>query len=282
MPTEERDPAPPTRRIIVRRNRGAFSSGTSTRSESLRAPAQEVDEVDDAVDPEAMRDRIVNNAQAYNPAPPPQARPAAGAVGTDSDIPDPRARLNQVSMAGDSNYSREYRLSLLNRLLMRKVPLDLIAQQLQVSVSTVQKDRVELKKRLRQVARDLDINEIVGTGQEFYDEMAGMAMRIAGSNDTPTPMKLAAIRTTLAANADRSRFLAAAGVFDALQFRRADDGSGVSDVQMLMEETRNMFSRLLDEPDEPAPRPRQVRRVKRESFTPFSGDDQNDPEEMEI
>lgn len=232
------------RRVILRRRGaggGSFSAGISTRSESLRSSSAESDEVDDAidspVDPDTVRDRI-RTGQIPAPAP-------------DAERDNPRTRLNQVALAGSSSYAKEFRLQLLHRLLMRNVPLDQIASQLQVSISTVEKDRVELKKRLREAAKEINIDEMVGGQNAVYDEIAGMALRIAsgsGEGGAPTPMRLAAMRTALAANADRTRFLSTAGVFDVLRFKRAEDGTNVSDVQHLMQRTLELMESL-NEPE---------------------------------
>lgn len=134
---------------------------------------------------------------------------------------------------------------------MRKLPLDQIAQQLGVSISTIEKDRALIKKRMREAAKELNIDEMIG-GQTFmYDEIAAMAMRIAsttsGENRVPVAMQLAAMRTTLASQADKTRFLQTAGVYDVLRFRKADSGEAMSDIQVLMERTAQMLSGLADD-----------------------------------
>jgi len=272
------EPTGPARRIVIRRSRTAgFAGGSSTRAESLRTAA-EADEVDDAIDPDNIRDTILHRTQ---------AAPAldSGTGGEDDGtMPDARQRLNQVAMAGSANYSKEYRLTLLNRLLQRRVPLDQIANTLQVSISTIEKDRVELKKRLREGARQLNINEIIGTQTELYDEISGMSLRIASSDKTPTAMKLAAMRTTLAANADRTRFLNSAGVFDVLRYRLSEDGSEISDIQLLMERTDEMLASLTAQPETPSA-PRRSR-AKPAGFQPFTMDDADassgDAEDVEL
>lgn len=244
----DEDANPARRRVVLRRRNaagGSFGRGVSTTSESLRSSA-EPDEVDDAIEPESMARSIRAGAL---PAP---AQPSP-------DRENPRMRLNQVAMAGSQAYAKEYRLQLLHRLLMRNVPLDQIAAQLQVSISTVEKDRAELKRRLREAAKELNIDEMVGNQLAVYEEIGGMALRVAsgsGEGGAPTPMRLAAMRTALAANADKTRFLSSAGVFDVLKFRRADDGSNVSDVQMLMQRTMELMSQLdAEEPAAPPPAP---------------------------
>lgn len=149
----------------------------------------------------------------------------------------PSSRLDEVK-SGSSRYEREYRLRLLHRLLMRNVPLDEIAKELKVSVSTVIRDRDVLYKRLREEAQKLDINEIVGDTLGFYTEVGAMSLRIASMAKQPTPSKLAALRTALAAKNDMHRFLQASGVYDVLQYRAKESGSD-RDIQALMEITMN-------------------------------------------
>lgn len=261
------------RRVILRRSRGRMGAGTSTRSESLRSSSvdeHEPDEVDDAIDPDQVSRRI-RTGQFPSPALP---SPADAGEGREN----PRSRLNAVQMAGSASYAKEYRLQLLHRLLMRNIPLDQIASQLQVSISTVEKDRAELKRRLRDAATQMNIDEMIGHQQALYDEVSGMALRIASQGNrtdengnpvsaVPTPMRLAAMRTALAANADRTRFLNTAGVFDVLRFRRAEDGGNVSDVQQLMLQTLELMESLKQE-DSPQDRP-----SRSGGFAPMTFDD---------
>lgn len=259
------------RRVILRRSRGRMGAGVSTRSESLRTSetdAQEPDEVDDAIDPDQMSRRI---RAGQFPAP---ALPDAG-----NDRENPRSRLNAVQMAGSAAYAKEYRLQLLHRLLLRNIPLDQIASQLHVSISTVEKDRAELKRRLREAATQMNIDEMIGHQQALYDEVSAMALRIASQGNrtdengnpvsaVPTPMRLAAMRTALAANADRTRFLNTAGVFDVLRFRRSETGDNVSDVQQLMLHTLELMESLKQEPGSPP-----ERASRSGGFAPMTFDD---------
>lgn len=241
----------PRRRITIRRSRsggfgsGGFSSGVSTRTEGMRETDDpEHDEVDDVVDLNAISNRLRSGD-----VPPPEAPPADGRD-------TPASRMNEVAMAGSARYAKEYRLTLLHRLLMRRVPLDQIARQLRVSISTVEKDRIALKARLRDAATQLNINELIGQQNEVYDEIAGMAMRIASQASptqdengqpvqaVPAAMRLAAMRTALAAQADRTRFLSSAGVFNVLSFRRAEDGGDETDVQVLMRMTSEALAQM--------------------------------------
>lgn len=275
MPTDDNElPQTPVRRINTRRSRGGFSSGVSTQSESLRTSA-EGDEVDDVIDPGALQQSVIEHAgSVYNDTEPPPLGDGA---------PNPRQRMNEVMMAGSQSFSREYRLTLLHRMLIRRVPLDQIAKTLKVSVSTIEKDRALLKKMLRENARALNIDEMIGNQQEVYSEIAGMALRIAsdsgnpatGSMGQPTAMRLAAMRTALAAEADRTRFLANAGVFDVLRFRRTEEGSDVSDVQLLMEKTNELMERMLSGEQDVEDAPKAKPRRKIAGFKPFSMDDKD-------
>ncbi len=253
----------------ARRARGGFSGGVSTVSESLRmdaaTPPLNDDDLLDA-DPEQMQNQVL--AQGVIPE-------------RGEGVPNPRQRMNEVARAGDAAYSKEYRLLLLHRMLIRRIPLDKIAADLKVSISTIQKDRVELKKMLREQARQLNIDEMIGDQQEKYNEIAGMAMGIAsatgnsaqGIAGTPTPMRLAALRTALAAEADRTRFLNTAGVFDVMRYRRPEDGGDISDVQRLMERTGEMMERMLMGADSEPVAPRRVKRTG--GFKEFTMDDKD-------
>lgn len=174
-------------------------------------------------------------------APPPASTGSSVVAGTPTEEFNPQARLAQVRQRS-SQYEKEYRLGLLHRLLMRRIPMDEIASQLGVSIATVYRDRDELKSRLREDARGLDIDEIVGDSKGFYDEVGAMAMRAASNSNIPMPMRLAAMRTGLAAKNDMHRFFQTAGVYDVLRFRVAQDGSGVTDVRRLMENTERLLA----------------------------------------
>lgn len=249
MRTEDDNEVSPRRLRGRRRNGGGFGRGTSARSESLRAAQEFDDEVEEAIDPDTVSRHVQRRAvEPYTP-------PPAGS---------PRAVMNEMDMHANAKISKEYRLGVLHKMLIRKMPVTKIAEILGVSVSTIEKDRVELKKQMREDARKLNIDEMVGNNNAFYDDLISSALRIAGNNSTPIPMQLAALRTAMASNADRTRFLASAGVFDALKFRRTEDGSGQSDVAILMENTEAMLQQFRDQ------------------FEGFSFNDPEDPEIMNL
>lgn len=160
-------------------------------------------------------------------------------VSTEDDAMEeftPQNRMNEVEM-GSKVYAREYRLKLVHRMLMRNVPLDKIATELDVSVHTIMRDRTELNKRLREEARNLDINHLIGDTVGFYKEVQGMSLRTASHAKAPINMKLAAMRTALASMNDQHKFLSLAGVYDALRYEAAQkDGKGDIEKMVAMTE----------------------------------------------
>lgn len=150
----------------------------------------------------------------------------------------PHSRLDDVRRRGGA-YEREYRLQLLHRMLMRRVPLDEIAQQLDVSVSTVKNDRKELRRRLQESSKSLDIHHIVGDTLGFYAEVRGMSMRTASMSKAPMNIRLGALRTALSSKNDEHRFLHAAGVFDVLRYK-ATETEGNDDISKLMQLTKHI------------------------------------------
>jgi Trp operon repressor len=160
---------------------------------------------------------------------------------TNSEEYTPQNRLAEVRTRS-SQYEMEYRLQLIHRLLMRNIPLDEIARSLGVSVSTVMRDRNELRDRLRAAAKELDIEVMIGNSKGFYEEVQAMAMRAASSTAVPMPMRLAAMRTALASHNDMHRFYQAAGVYDVLRFRRGAADGAQTDIQRLMALTDELLT----------------------------------------
>lgn len=149
-------------------------------------------------------------------------------------IPDARStpaeRLKSMTVAG--NYQTEYKLRLLHRLLMRGLPIDIIAGQMQLSIPTVKSLRAQLYRRLAvEAAATFDMNLYVGKSEAFYNELRGLSMRMVDDNGKkdaegkwiePPPtrdQKMRAIHTALSVEADRHRFYSLTGVFQAMPFR---------------------------------------------------------------
>jgi hypothetical protein len=221
---EDRQGVP--RRISRRRMGFAFSSNTLSDSTATDG--------DDAADVNNHVEAVASSPVASLPVP-------AQSTPQDRDDFNPRARMAQVRQRA-TVYEREYRLGLLHRVLMRRVPMDEIAESLGISMSQVYRDRSELKTQLRQSANELSIDELIGDSKGFYEENAAMAMRAASNANLPMPIRLAAVRTSLAAKNDMHRFFQTAGVYDVLRFKKAQDGSGVSDVRRLMEQTERILN----------------------------------------
>lgn len=164
-------------------------------------------------------------------------------VGSRNDAPQdftPQNRMDDVRKRA-SKYEREYRLKLLHRMLMRNVPLDQIARELDVSVHTVMRDRRELFARLRDEAKKLDINKLIGDTLGFYQEVQGMSLRASSVSKLPMNMRIAAMRTALASKNDMHRFLNAVGVYDVLKYRADAEGSN-TDMEKLMAITESLLS----------------------------------------
>lgn len=217
-------------RRITRRSRNGFAFSNSSIGDSTSTEGG------------GLNDSVEQMA-ASAPEVLPRESVASGQViaGSPNEEFNPRGRMEQVRRRA-SVYEKEYRLNLLHRLLMRRVPMDEIAEQLGISVSQVYRDRDELKERLRDEARKLDIDELIGDSKGFYEEAAAIAMRAASQSSTPMAVRLAAVRTGLAAKNDLHRFMQTAGVYDVLRYRLAQNGTAISDVRRLMENTERILA----------------------------------------
>lgn len=230
MTTMEADDESPRGRRVVRRARSGFAFSNASVADSTASEG--VGNLNAQV--EAL-------AAPTGPATAPETPQSSVIAGNPSEEFNPSARLAQVRNRA-TQYEREYRLKLLHRLMMRNIPMDEIAAQLGISIAQVYRDREELKKQLRSDAGALNIDEIIGDSKGFYEEVSAMAMRAASNSNQPMPMRLAAMRTGLAAKNDMHRFFQTTGVYDVLRFRIAQDGTGVSDVRRLMENTERILS----------------------------------------
>ncbi len=230
------DDAPSGGRRISRRGRGfMFSSpNVSDSTASEGGTVAEAEPLDARVERQAV-------ARLSAPRPTPQPADESGLGVSPAEEFNPRSRMEQVRERA-TEYEREYRLKLLHRLLMRNVPMDEIAAQLGRSISQLYRDRDELKKRLAEEAKSLTANDLIGDSKGYYEEVAGMSMRAASMANLPMPMRLAAMRTALAAKNDMHRMFQTAGVYDVLRYRVTEDGSGQSDVKTLMEQTERILN----------------------------------------
>lgn len=166
--------------------------------------------------------------------------PAGEATDSVQDAFSPSSRMAAVEKGGTA-YAREYRLTLLHRLLLRRVPLDQIASELDVSVSTVKRDRTLLYDALKKEASSLDINSMIGETLSFYSEVTGMALRAASNSRQPMNVRLAALRTALSSKNDSHRFLNVSGVYDVLQFKQQET-TATDDISALMGLTKKLLT----------------------------------------
>lgn len=227
--TDTPDNAP--RRRVVRRRGGLSSGGLHDSTLGVRTVRDEAE--DDAdLDLQAPEDL---NAAVIDAVPRISEEREAELIRSNANNEEytPANRLAQVRTRS-SEYEKEYRLELLHRLLMRKLPLDEIAAAMGVSVSTIVRYRTELRDRMRAATKDLDVETLIGNSKGFYEEVQAMAMRAASSSTNPMPMRLAAMRTALASHNDMHRFFQAAGVYDVLRFRKGAGDGAETDIQRLM------------------------------------------------
>ncbi len=158
----------------------------------------------------------------------------------------PRQRLQEVGARGTS-VEREYRLRLIHRSLLRRIPIDQIALKFGVSSSQIYRDIAELKKHLRKGAQSLDSDELIGDTIGYYNEIAAMSLRMASDSKRTDSARLTALRTALASRNDMNRFLQATGVFDVLRYKPPVDQDGTSDMERMVQMTEAFLNM---EPDE--------------------------------
>lgn len=170
----------------------------------IRPPEDVADEMLSEVQPvaEEILTRRRTRMSVAPSEPPPPALPDANQ--------GPAERLSGVAQNA-STYLTEFRLKLLHRMLMRNLPMDMIAAQLQLSVPAVNQLRVELQRRLAYEAQTINRYEIAGKTMAFYDEIQGLALRMADEANSKPYVKLQALQTALGAQSDRQRFLTASG-----------------------------------------------------------------------
>lgn len=231
-------------------------SGRGSSAADLDMTGNPDEDFDDLQESPATPNQAVRDLVSRVDVPEPRARARRamgrnGGRGSDPEVDEdtsPQGRLGAVSR-DSPEYDREYRLALLGRLLMRRIPLDQIARQFGVSVSTIKRDRAEFKRRVRDQAAKLDVTEIVGETIAYFQEVGGNAMRIASMEKTPQVTKLAALRTAAMARKEMIGSMNTVGVFDALKFEPGVDGTS-NDMQKLVaaaEDALNDESGELDE-----------------------------------
>jgi len=130
------------------------------------------------------------------------------------DTPPPETSLNV--------YDKETRLRFIHKMRMRDLPKAEMCKRLGVSIGTLNADIKELYSRLREGARKLDVNELIGDSIATYNEVLSMALNHASNVELPTPTRLAALRTVLSAKNDMHRFLNLAGFYDVAVYTKKE------------------------------------------------------------
>lgn len=171
-------------------------------------------------------------------------RPSA-LLDDDQESNAPLGRLTTMEL-DNVEYAEEYRLHLINRLLIRNVPLDQIAQQLRMTIPQVMSARNKIREMHKRNARTLSTDFIVGDTDAFYREIIGIAMRAASVNKSPMPIRLLALKTAMAAKRELNQFFLKAKVIDATPYA-PDNADNVDDMTRIM----SALDKLLEEEDEP-------------------------------
>ena len=149
-------------------------------------------------------------------------------------------------------YASEYKMQLVHRLLLRGLPLDTIAQMLNLSTRMVQEIRKRLFKRMTQEAKYADIYGIAGQTQAFYNEVRSISMRMATDGKGGAAMQLNALRVALSAEADKHRFLQASGFYDHVKYapqQNDEDDASTQNANALLEMTMSLMKGLNGEED---------------------------------
>lgn len=201
------------------RKRPTYKEGSPlTGGQSIPTGAEVTAALRDHMDPDAI-DSALNDAMERG-----------GSVNMEDAFPDPARDPNgRMKAIGDmaegryrgqhdSWYQKEYRLKFLHRMLMRNLPTDLICQTLKIGAGTVAQMRRELTDRLRTEARKVDPYAHYGSTLAFYNEVRGLALRMAIDGKVANGVKVAALNAALQAEADKHRFLQVAGFYDHARF----------------------------------------------------------------
>ena len=131
----------------------------------------------------------------------------------------------------------EMRRSKVQRLIMRGIHKQDIADALGIHLKTVYSDINAMKKQIRQNVMQMDLPLFVGETLEFYDEIKQIALRMASGHEFKDPkVRLQALREAVNAEDSKHRFLSLAGLYKAVTPSKAyaslqqDDDVSMQDV----------------------------------------------------
>jgi len=130
-------------------------------------------------------------------------------------VPDPNSATkghNRISRS-----ERDARLVLVQRLMIRGVTHQQMAEKLGVSPRMVTKLKVQVRERLKSEVGNMDFGAYAGETVCFYRELRGTAMIMAGTNNLTPRDKMTAMNTALRADEAMQNFFDKCGVFDAIK-----------------------------------------------------------------
>jgi len=126
----------------------------------------------------------------------------------------PHGNPKGVMFASPSKEELEVRRSKVQKLVMRGIHKQDIADHLGINLKTVYSDLKSIKKNIRKNVMQLDYPLFVGETMAFYEEVKQISLRMAtDSNITDKKLKLAALREATNAEDSKHRFLTQAGMY---------------------------------------------------------------------
>lgn len=170
--------------------------------------------------------------------------PSEGPAPADRPVADPAAVIASLTAAGGEGYVKEYELRTLHRLLMRNTRIEIIARAMDKSVTEVIRLRRILFRRLRMEASNVDMLTHAGQTMAFFNEIAGMAMRIATDDNVQPISRLAAMREARGAITDKVTFLKTAGFYSTTKYTPKIDETDPAARQA--ENTARMLRAIID------------------------------------
>jgi len=132
----------------------------------------------------------------------------AKAMGEGADGPAVTVRM--AYNLHSTQYSQEYALRMLHRLLLRNVTAEKIAETFNVSVMTIYRWKNRLKEALSREAARIEANPLIGEGMAFFNEVRGLALQEASKGTSAEKMR--ALEIALKAERDKHAMLNMWGV----------------------------------------------------------------------
>ena len=121
---------------------------------------------------------------------------------------EPRGMRVRATMDG-----ADFRRRQVNRLLIRGVPRQMIANHLGVALETINADAKAITVELRKELQELDYTVYIGQAVSFFDECRSIALRVATNDREKNGVKMVALRTALDAEKAKHDFFSKVGLF---------------------------------------------------------------------